>query len=364
MKYLTLLILIIIVSCGAAGRLEKTADNWGSLEAELDALFNKNINSGEPGLAFLVAYENERIYSKGFGLRNIESKEIITDSTNFELASVSKQFSALCILALADQNKLQLNDTASRYLGSDVFRSVLIRELITHTSGLDDAEAYFYKHWDSTKIASNADVLNWYIEKNKTIKGSDKEFKYNNGAYELLPILVEKLSGQPFPEFIKESIFDKAGMQNSIAFNLNNPVKIAQRANCYHQNLFGKWEMTDGDPLTGIVGAGGIYTSLNDYFNYLTALRNKTILSGDSHDLIFSPAVSGTSDGETFHYGMGWFVTDSFAQHTGGWAGVNTFSRIYLNKPLSVVLFANRDDIHKKEIFQKAIEIVKKHIPD
>lgn len=363
MKYIILPVLLIVIICISSFRFDKIEGKWHSLEVELDAFFNKNINSDEPGLAFLVVYENQKVYSKGFGLRNIESKEVITESTNFEMASVSKQFTALCILALCDQKKIQLNDTLSAYLGSDVFRNVLIRELITHTSGLDDAEAYFYDHWDSTKIANNQNVLNWYVEKNKTINDSDKEFKYNNGAYELLQILVEKVSDKSFPVFIKECILDKAGMKTSVAYNLNTPVQIEERANCYHKNLLGKWVVTDGDPLTGIVGAGGIYTSLNDYSNYLYALRNKSILSEEAHDLIFKPGVSCITDGSTFHYGMGWFVTDSLAQHTGGWAGVNTFSRIYFNKPLSVVLFANRDDINKKELFDKAIEIVRRHLP-
>jgi len=184
---------------------------------------------------------------------------------------------------------------------------------------------------------------------------------YNNGTYELLPLVVEKVSGRKYPDFIKENVFDKAGMTRTIAYDLNNPVKIDERAAYYHKDSLGDWQKMDGHPLTGLFGAGGIYTSLDDYFKYDNALKNKTILNKELHDLIFKPTSTEIPDNDKQDYAMGWFVTDSLAQHSGGWFGVNTFTRRYLNKPLTLAFFANRDDLDK-ELISLTDSIVKSQL--
>tara|TARA_R110002095_G_C4172388_1_gene231980 strand:- start:29 stop:901 length:873 start_codon:yes stop_codon:yes gene_type:complete len=276
-----------------------------------------------------------------------------------ELASVSKQFTALAILSLVDDNKLSLSDTVFKFLPYETFRNVTVQQLINHTSGLDDAEEYLYNHWDSDSIANNNDILKWYKKKNKKIKKADKVFMYNNGAYELLPLIVEKVSGKNYSEFIKERIFDKANMNNTVAYNLNEPATINERAFYYSKDSIGNWKKMDGHPLTGIYGAGGIYTSLDDYFNYDNALANKAILSQELHNLIFKPTSTEIVKGIKHHYAMGWFVADSLAEHSGGWDGVSTFARKYLNKRLTMAVFANRDDLFNEKLISITDSIVK-----
>lgn len=361
---MALVLVVAIASCNENNKEKEKvsiSDDWQVLEHQLDSLFENKFKPDEPGLAVLVAYDGNKIFSKGYGLRDLDAKEPLTPKSNMELASVSKQFTALAILSLVNQDKISLSDTLFKFFPYETFKNVSILEVINHTSGLDDAEAYFSSHWDSTKIANNTDVLNWYIDKNKKVGHTDKMFMYNNGTYELLPLVVEKVSGRKYPDFIKENVFDKAGMTRTIAYDLNNPVKIDERAAYYHKDSLGDWQKMDGHPLTGLFGAGGIYTSLDDYFKYDNALKNKTILNKELHDLIFKPTSTEILDNDKQDYAMGWFVTDSLAQHSGGWFGVNTFTRRYLNKPLTLVFFANRDDLDK-ELISLTDSIVKSRL--
>lgn len=364
MKYILLIGILLISSCKPSTRKEAIAENhdWKNLEAKLDSLFTNNFNVNEPGVAVLVSYNGNKIYAEGFGVRDIVTKEPLTASSNMELASVSKQFTALAILSLVEENKISLTDKLFKFLPYETFQNVTIQQLIDHTSGLDDAEDYLYDNWDSNRIATNYDILDWYIKKNKKVDNTDKVFRYNNGAYELLPLVVEKVSGKKYPDFIKLNIFDNAGMTRTVAYDLNNPVDINERAFYYRKDSLGQWNKMDGHPLTGIFGAGGIYSNLNDYFNYDNALANKAIFKENIHSLIFKPTSTEIDNGYEHKYAMGWFVTDSLAEHSGGWDGVNSFTRRYLNGRLTLAFFANRDDFLNMNLISVTDSIVKSEI--
>jgi CubicO group peptidase (beta-lactamase class C family) len=271
-----------------------------------------------------------------------------------EMGSVSKQFTALAILSLVDKGKISLNDEVHKFFPYETFKDVTVKQLINHTSGIEDAEDAFSENWDSTKVATNADILKWYSIKNRK-KNKAGVFQYNNGAYEVLPLIVEKVSGEKYEDYIKENVFKKAGMKRTIAFNLNSPVAIDERAFYYHKDSLGKWNKMDGLPLTGVLGAGGTYTSVDDYFNYDNALRNNSIFSKEIHQLIFEKNDSIKAN-RSFHrnmsYAMGWFVNDSIAEHSGSWFGVKTYTKRYLKKPLTIGVFGNRDDV-SHELFVK-----------
>lgn len=355
MKKIIFILLVVIVSCKSPNSetSESKSVQLEQFKAKVDSIVNESINANDPGIALLVAYDGKMLIGKGYGIRNLETKEPITQSTNMEMASVSKQFTALAILSLVNNGKISLNDKVYKYLPNKSFENVTIKQLINHTSGLEDAEEAFSTEWDSTKIATNDDVLKWYSVENRNKNNSSQIFEYNNGAYEVLPIIVEKVSGKKYEDYIKEKVFKKAGMRKTVAFNLNSPVAIDERAFYYHKDSSGKWNKMDGHPLTGLLGAGGIYTSVDDYFNYDNALRNNSIFSKEVHQLIFEKNDSiktAKSLQSNLSYAMGWFVNDSIAEHTGGWFGVNTYTKRYLKKPLTIAVFANMDNLSRKLI--------------
>ena len=369
MKKIVFILMLLIVSCKSPNNetSESKSAELEQFKANVDSIVKQSINADEPGIALLVAYDGKMLIGKGYGIRNLETKEPITQSTNMEMGSVSKQFTALAILSLVNDGKISLNDTVFKYLPYKSFENVTIKQLINHTSGLEDAEEAFSTEWDATKIATNDDVLKWYSVKNRNKNNSSQIFEYNNGAYEVLTIIVEKVSGKKYEDYIKEKVFKKAGMNRTVAFNLNSPVDIDERAFYYHKDSLSKWNKMDGHPLTGLLGAGGIYTSVDDYFNYDNALRNNSIFSKEIHQSIFEKNDSIKAD-RSFHrnmsYAMGWFVNDSIAEHSGSWFGVNTYTKRYLKKPLTMAVFANMDNLSKELISKldsRSVKYVKKN---
>ncbi|GAB2802885.1 hypothetical protein GCM10027275_56370 [Rhabdobacter roseus] len=153
-------------------------------------------------------------------------------------------------------------------------------------------------------------------------------------------------------------------MTRTIVFNLNSPADIDERAFYYHKDSLGKWNKMDVHPLTGLLGAGGVYTSIDDYFNYDNALRNNSIFSNEIHQLIFKSSTSARPLKPDMFYAMGWFVNDSIAEHSGGWFGVNTYTKRYLKLPLTIAFFANTDDFLKKDLVSKIDSLAFKFVND
>lgn len=356
MKNLIFLLVVICVSCNSAPKkkTDVAAMALEQLRADLDTLFQAEIEENEPGAAVLVAFDGKMIIGKGYGLRDLENKTPITKSTNMRMGSVSKQFTALTLLKLADVGKVALKDSVYSILPIASFKdATTLEQLINHTSGKADAEEAFFTEWDSTKIAENKDVLAWYSKSDRTLTNPGENYQYNNGIYEFIPCIVEQVSKQDFADFAKENIFNAAGMTKTNFFNLAKPIKIEERAYCYEKDSLGNWIKVDGHFLNGLLGAGGVYTSVDDYFQYDLALRNSSILSEATHDIIFRPSSTDTVDGANRHYAMGWGVTDSTASHTGGWFGTNTYTKRYLNKPLTIAIFMNRNTLFDTDLIRK-----------
>ena len=138
-----LLILFLITACiSCKNSTDKKAETspigLEKFQAKIDSLFNSKIGENEPGAAIAISYGQELIFGKGYGLRDLETKEPITLNTNMRMASVSKQFTALCILSLIDKDLLSLNDTISKFWNFPVFKDITVEHLLNHTSGLAD----------------------------------------------------------------------------------------------------------------------------------------------------------------------------------------------------------------------------------
>jgi CubicO group peptidase (beta-lactamase class C family) len=365
MKNLLIVLAIIFVSCKSPSdkKTETKSIELVRLQTSIDSLFNAEIGENEPGAAILVSYDSEMIIGKGYGLRDIENNEPITTNTNMRMASVSKQFTALSVLSLVDKGLLSLNDSIKKICPYHVFENITIQHLLNHTSGLADYEApYFLKDWDKSKIVENKDILDWLSTNPKPIFEAGKGWEYSNTAYVVLANLVEKVSGKEFSIYAKKNVFDKAGMKKTNYYNLANPIKIKERAYCYEKDSLGNWGKVDGNFMNGLMGDGSVYTSVEDYFEYDLALRKKSILSEETHDLIFKPSSTYQVNGEDRHYAMGWVVTDSTATHTGGWFGTNTFTKRYLNKPLTIAIFMNRNTLFENDLIKKTDSLVLEYV--
>lgn len=365
--------ILFLASCNSKEekKIQSNPKSFTELELAIDSLFNSEIGKNEPGAALLISYNGEMILGKGYGLRNLENKQPITANTNMRMGSVSKQFTALSALSLVDKGMLSLKDTIYNIFPFEIFKYVTIEQIINHTSGIADAEEAFYTKWDSNKIASNKDVVEWYSRNPKSHFKSGEKYQYNNGAYELLAAIVEKVSGQDFSEYVKENVFEKAKMTNTNFFNLNKPIDIKERAFCYKLDNLSNYKKVDGHFLEGLLGAGGVYTNINDYFKYDLALRNKTIFSEETHNVIFKPSSLVKPKGNAnelpflgdseIKYAMGWFVTNNASYHGGSFLGTRTMVVREMNRPLTIAIFRNSNNTTLK-LLNETYKIVNDYI--
>jgi len=362
---LVLLIALFFISCNSSSdKIHETkAVELEQLETKIDSLFNAEVGENEPGAALLVSYDGKILIGKGYGLRDLENNKPITRSTNMRMASVSKQFTALSILSLVDKGLLSLDNSLKDFWPYHIFEKITVQQLLNHTSGIADYDSpYFVKAWDISKIVENQDILDWLSTNPKPIFEAGKDWEYSNTAYIVLALLVEKVSGEEFSLYAKNNVFAKAGMKETNYYTLANPIKIKDRAYCYEKDSLGKWVQVDGNFMNGLMGDGSVYTSVEDYFQYDLALRKKSILSEETHDLIFKPSSTYHENGEDKYYAMGWVVTDSTANHTGGWYGTNTFTKIYLDKPLTIAIFMNRNTLFENDLIIKTDSLVLEYV--
>ena len=201
----TTTILILLVSC----QPKKTP----ATTQRLDSLMNSMEDfSG----VLLVADQGKPIYHKAFGFLDFQNQTPLDTNAIFELASVSKQFTAMTIMMLQEEGKLNYDDSLKNFFPELPYRGITIRHLLNHTSGLPDYQATMDKHWDKSKVAGNKDCIAYlatYHPAKQFEPGA--KYEYSNTGYLLLASIAERASGVDFISFIRERIFKKVGMPNT-----------------------------------------------------------------------------------------------------------------------------------------------------
>jgi CubicO group peptidase (beta-lactamase class C family) len=372
MRLLSIIFFISLFSC--KNESKESASNhsdYKDLQVKLDSLYNSHFNGNSPGAALLILYDGEKIVNKGYGLRDLENKEPITPSTNMRSGSMTKQFTCLGILKLIEQGKLSLTDTIYKFFPYPIFKDVTIKQFISHTSGIEDAEWVLDNtERDTTIYLYNEGVLEWYANNNVKRFTPGTAFEYNNGTYITLAQIIEKVSGMRYEDYIKNHVFDKTGMTTAQFIDNADSSKIPEYAFRYERDSLNKWQSVEGYWQDEVVGAGGIYLSLDDYASYIESLRNKSILDEKSHELIFKPISMNMElhsedfkilKGKESSYAMGWEVTDSLALSAGLYLGTQNFVIYERKRPLTIVMLANNNDFFKHRMVDKTYAIVNEY---
>lgn len=327
------------------------------LERRLDSLINSRVNTNEPGIALFVESNRKIIYNKAFGLGDLESKSKLSPSTNFRMASVSKQFTAMCILLLEKDGKLSFDDPISKFfpeLPAAVGSKILLRHLITHSSGIIDYESLMKDN--ETNQILDAGVLNLLKTQDTTYFKPGTRFRYSNSGYALLALITERISGKSFPEFMKIRIFSPLKMKNSMVYEADKaiPERAFGFARDKNQILF----PNDQSSSSAVKGDGGVYTSLNDYRKWINSLRKSTLvdMKTATSKLNFS-----IRDSTNSYYGPGWFYFDKTSPsyfHSGSTCGFSTFSIQIPDHKTSIVYFSNIAG--NAALFKDILEILSK----
>jgi CubicO group peptidase (beta-lactamase class C family) len=323
-----------------------------------DALLAKLGSEREPGVAVMVLKDGQIIYLGTRGVADMQAMRPIDGRTNFRLASVTKQFTAAAVMLLVRDGKLHYEDRLT-----DIFpdfpeygRTITIRHLLDHTSGLPDYEELMPPADPSVPAGEVQIDDTGVLELLKRQKSGwfvpGALWRYSNSGYVLLGLIVEKTSGLSFPSFLRERIFLPLKMTGTVAF-VRGKNSVTDRAFGYTKEG-GRWRFTDQSPTSATLGDGGVYSSLYNLSLWDEALGRHSLLGEAEMKPALKPVrVPGKGpvgpDGKPADCGFGWFL-DPWQGHPRMWhygetVGFRTAIHRFTADGLTIVVLANRADV-------------------
>lgn len=346
---------LLICSCG-----QKINDADKALIASLDSLFTADYAADGPGAAVIVLRGNDVIFDKGYGIADLNTGAKIDGNTFFNIASMSKQFTAVAIMQLAEQGLLSVDDPVTKYcpeFTAPIWEGVQIRHLLCHASGIPDARGSIPR--EVRVQATDTEALA-YLD---TISFSNftpgTQYEYMNPTYVLLGEIVARVSGQPFTEYMREHVFTPAGMEQTLYYFPGEDENIPNMAHGYVPNSeSGEWEECDFGEETFFATRpdGGIYTSTHEFVMWEKALREGKVLKPESVEIAMTPK-NAISENES--YCFGWINQANAANgdiviyHNGSNGGFRSTGLRYPKDEILVAVFANRNDFHWFEFKDK-----------
>jgi len=290
------LVLLLGIACGERREGPQAYAPPEGSSSQIDALFAQGSAERSPGVAALVIHDGVVRHQAGYGLANLETGEAITPATAFRLASVSKQFFAMATMILAESGALSYDDAVVHHLPElEVFGDELtVRHLLNHTGGLPDYYEELEELFAEGRMPTIRETVEVMATRGEPYFAPGERFQYSNPGYEMLALVIERAAGMPAREFLAEKIFDPLGMTNTVVRDESEPV-IAHRALGYSRGDSGEIELDDDNRLNHIIGAGGIYSTLEDLFLWDQALYTDKLVSSETLAEAFSPRVTSAA---------------------------------------------------------------------
>ena len=329
----------------------------GALRAEfptagIDRFLEACADRGEFNGVVLVANSGKVSYHRAIGKASVDGGVPLRKDSVFRLASVAKAFTAVSILMLRQAGKLTLDDDVRKYVPTLPYEGATIRHLLRHTSGLPDYVKLLDKHWDKgegdlsrRRFATNPDALAQLIRHKPPVKFSPGErWDYSNTGYMLLALVVEKISGERFGDFLEKKIFAPLGMKDTVLFTPLKPPAIEHRAWGYRLAPDGGERLAnDRNYLNAMYGDGEVYSTAADLIKWDQALYTSKLISPADVDEMFT---SGRlSSGKETGYGYGWGIGSrggrKVVNHGGGWVGFRTWIDRELESRQLLVILTN-----------------------
>jgi CubicO group peptidase (beta-lactamase class C family) len=331
--------------------------------AKIDAILTSaGLKSSRiPGAAVLVIKDDKILFERGYGITDVKTLHEIDEHTNFRLASVTKQFTAMAIMLLVHDGKLRYDEPLTEIFPDfpEYGKAITIRMLLNHTSGLQDYEDLMPKPDSNVPIEEiqiqDSGVLELLKHQNATKFPPGSRWEYSNSGYVLLGMIVERVSGDSFPDFLHNRIFSPLKMNNSVAY-VRGKNEVPNRG-FGHSLDGGIWRQTDQSPTSATLGDGGVYSSLADLAKWDAALRKNTLLSRREMQAALSPInVPGVTgpDRSPAQYGFGWFLNPYKGHqrmwHYGETVGFRTAIQRFFKDHLTIIVLCNRADLDPSAI--------------
>lgn len=353
-----ILVLVVLFSSSFHATAQSNDAKQKFIKKEIAAYLKSEMKAEHiPGLSYAVV-ENGKIIAEGaYGFSNIELQSPVNIHTRFAIASISKTFTATAIMLLAQQGKLSLEDPINKYLDSlpETWKNITIRHLLSHTSGIRDNEADFPAYpivdVDYKKEYTNAEIIRKAIDAPLNFKPGER-WAYCNTGFQFLGFIIEKISGEKLPEFMKENIFAPLDMNETSYFNVSTI--IPNRATGY--------TIDDDDPSHTLknghymgtffcsMGDCGIITTAGDMAKWSLALDSGKIVGKKCFEQMWTPSKLLSGIDVNFFgssYGLGWKISDyrgyNVIGHDGSlWNGYTSSFIHFSDLHLTVIVLDNQ----------------------
>lgn len=315
---------------------------------QIEAYYQKNlVRTGFNG-SILVAKNGQILFEDYKGFANFKTQQPIDEHTTFHLASISKTFTGMTILKLWEENRISLYDTIQKFFPQLPYHGVTIKMLLDHRSGLPNYLYFMDSIWDKKRKATNWDVVNFMIQhKPKADAQPDRVYHYCNTNYMLLALIIENITKQPFPQYMKDSVFTPLGLKDTYVFS------IADTAN--YVPTYSVTKPFPMDHLDCTYGDKNVYSTVRDLFQWDKVLYENTFLKKTTLEMAFTPY---SNEKRSMHnYGLAWHLFfnngDTIIYHNGKWHGSNTvFTRLVKDTATIIVLGnkLNRNIYHARDM--------------
>jgi len=310
----------------------------------LKDLFHEFAERGVPGASVLVLREGRILHAESFGLADVEEGIPCTAQTNFRLASLTKQFTAMAILILMEGKALSLDQHLPDFFPEcpSCWEQITLRHLLNHTSGLFDYEELISA--GTTLPVSDADVLRLLLDRHETYFSPGSKYRYSNSGYALLALAVEIGSRTRFASFLQRHVFEPLKMRDTLAYE-RGISQVPHRAYGYSKRV-NRFERDDQSITSSVLGDGGIYSSITDLSKWDQALYTDELVSATTRQLAFTGAIQ--TDRAGTEYGFGWFISQHRGLrevwHYGETAGFTTRISRFPEKQFTVLILTNRSN--------------------
>lgn len=362
-------LLIVVMQFAVVATMFSQDMTREEMSRRIDEVFSAVYHPDEPGAAVLIMQGCDTLYSRCFGSADMVTREPVSFESNFCIASVSKQFSAVALLQLAEQAKVSLKDSLAKFFPefrAPFFKNIRLHHILSHTSGIPDARSRDDRNFvlystdvESVGYMKTLDHLNFE---------PGKQYEYINPTFQLIYQIVERVTGVPFEEYMQQNVFDKAGMKTCRYFEPDRV--IPHLAHGYERDDSGVWQEYDygEESFFATKADGALYCSINDFVRWEHALRDNKVWSAASklhayHSWIKIPADANYGYQPHTGYGYGFFVQEVpgkplHVYHLGDNGGFTIYAGKIPERDLIFLFFSTRPDIERLAMVNRVYEIL------